>query len=85
MPTRIDCLVIKKDEAVPIDLDAFRLFSKHNVVEFKSYQDELDEKVLWRTIGYAATYLSLEPEVKADELTITILRSAFPRKLFHIF
>ena len=36
MPTRIDCLVIKKDGDIPIDLDAFRLFRKHNVIELKS-------------------------------------------------
>ena len=82
MPTRMDCLVIKKDESIPIELDAFRIFSKHNVIEFKSYNDELDEDVLWRTIGYATSYISLEKDVSAEEVSITVLRTAFPRKLF---
>ena len=82
MPSRIDCLVVKKDPSIPIQLDAFRLFSKYNVIEFKSYRDDLDEFVLWRTIGYAATFKSQEKDVKENEITITILRSAFPRELF---
>ena len=81
MPTRIDCLVVKKNADIPIDLDVFRLFRKHNVVEFKSYRDDLDENVIWHTIGYAASYKSLEPDVSADEVTITIFRTSFPRKL----
>ena len=81
MPTRIDCLVIKKDDRLPIDLNAFRLFRKHNIIELKSYRDSLDEDVLWQTISYAAGYKSMEEGVEADELTITIFRGSFPRKL----
>ena len=36
MPTRIDCLVVKVDKRLPIELDMFRLFRKHNVIELKS-------------------------------------------------
>ena len=39
MPRRIDYLVLKKDPEVTIELDAFRLFQKHNIVEGKSYED----------------------------------------------
>ena len=81
MPTRIDCLVIKKDGDIPIDLDAFRLFRKHNVIELKSFRDDLDESVLWHTISYAASYRSLEPDVRTGDITITIFRNSFPRKL----
>ena len=81
MPRRIDCLVIKINGEIPIDMDVFRLFRKHNVVEFKSFHDNLDERVLWQTISYAASYRALEPNVKTEELTITIFQSTFPRKL----
>ena len=83
MPTRIDCLVVKKDGSIPIDMDVFRLFRKHNIIELKSYKDELDETVLWHTIGYAASYRSIEAGVKTDELTISIFRSSFPNKLLN--
>ena len=81
MPTRIDCLVVKRNGDIPIDLDVFRLFRKHNVIEFKSYRDDLDENVIWHTIGYAASYKSMESGVSAEEMTITIFRTSFPRKL----
>ena len=81
MPTRIDCLVVNKDSSIPIDMDVFRLFRKHNIIELKSYKDDLDETVLWHTISYAASYRSIELGVEIDELTITIFRSSFPRKL----
>ena len=32
MPRRIDCLVIKINGDIPIDMDVFRLFRKHNTV-----------------------------------------------------
>ena len=85
MPTRIDCLVAKKDESIPIDMDVFRLFRKHNVIELKSYEDALNIDVLWRTIAYAAQYKSSSDhvnEIPINDVTITIFRSSFPRGLF---
>ena len=81
MPTRIDCLIAKKNQDIEIDMDVFRSFLKYNVIELKSYQDSLDEKVIWKTISYASSFISLEEDVSADEVTITIIRSAFPRQL----
>ena len=84
MPTRIDCLVIKKNSALPIELDAFRIFRGHNVIELKSHADALDIDTIWQVIGYAWQYLSQEAhpgDIPADEVTITIIRSSFPRKL----
>ena len=85
MPTRIDCLVIKKNGNLPIDMDMFRLFRKHNVIEFKSSGDELNMAGIMRVIGYAANYLSQEGspgEIPVEEVTVTVIRSAYPRKLF---
>ena len=84
MPRRIDYLVLKKDPSLVIELDAFRLFREHNIVEAKSYEDALDRKVIWSVISYAAQYLEQqEPadSIPADQVTVTIIRSAFPRKL----
>ena len=85
MPTRIDCLVVKIDKRIPIDMDAFRLFRKHNVIEFKSFEDELNVDVLWHTIGYAAQYKASGnhvDEIPIEDISITIIRSSFPRALF---
>ena len=85
MPTRIDCLVVKKDSTIPIDLDAFRLFRKYNVVELKSYEDELDIDVIWQTVTYATQYMSQEHhrwERSPEDMTMTILRASYPRALF---
>ena len=46
-----------------------------------SFRDDLDESVLWHTISYAASYRSLEPDVRTGDITITIFRNSFPRKL----
>ena len=85
MPTRIDCLIVKINDLIPIAMGVFRLFRKHNVIELKSYQDELNEDVLWYTVGQAAMYKSLEEhtdEIRIDEIAITIFRASFPRELF---
>ena len=85
MPRRVDCMIFKKDKDIPIDVDAFRLFRKHNVVEFKSYLDELNLDVIWTTISYAMQFLSQEEHAgdrPVDDITITIFRSAYPRELF---
>ena len=83
-PTRIDCLVVKKDSSIPIDMDVFRLFRTHNVIEMKSYEDALNIDVIWKTIAYAAQYKSLTQyvnDIPIEEVTITIIRPAFPRTL----
>ena len=84
MPTRIDCLVVKKDGSIPIDMNMFRFFKTHNVIEIKSYEDALNIDVIWRTVAYAAQYKSMAQhvnEIPIKELTITIIRPAFPRAL----
>ena len=85
MPRRIDCMIFKKNKQIPIDVDAFRLFRKYNVVEFKSYQDDLNIDVIWTTISYATQFMSQEEHVgdrSVDDISITIFRSAYPRALF---
>ena len=87
MPTRIDCLIVKKDDRIPIELDAFRLFRRHNVIELKSYEDALDMDVIMHTIGYAANYISQGKHsggISPDDVTITVFRAAFPRDLFRL-
>ena len=81
MPRRIDCMIVKKNASIPIDMDAFRIFRKYNVIELKSYQDSVDMGVIWTTISYATQFMAMENK-SPDDLTITIIRSAYPKALF---
>ena len=82
---RIDFIVIKKAPATVIDNAVGRAFRKYNIIEYKNPNDALNIDVIWKCIGYAGLYKGLGGTVDAipeDELTITIFRSSYPRKLF---
>ena len=81
MPRRIDCMIVKKNASIPIDMDAFRIFRKYNVIELNSYQDSVDMGVIWTTISYATQFMAMENK-SPEDLTITIIRSAYPKALF---
>ncbi len=84
-PIRMDCLILKKKDDVIIDNDLGRGFRGHNIIEYKNPDDELNVDVVWKTIGYAGIYKSLGRsvnEIPAEELTISIVRSRKPVKLF---
>ena len=84
-PTEIDELIIKKVPGVVVDNSIGRSFREHNIIEYKSPDAELNIDVVWKTIGYAGLYKGYDPTVNAvpyEELTVTILRSRKPIKLF---
>ena len=84
-PTEIDELVIKKRPGVVVDNSIGRAFRQFNVIEYKSPDAELSIDVVWKVIGYAGLYKGYGPTVNAvpyEELTVTILRSRKPVKLF---
>lgn len=84
-PIRMDCLILKKKDDVVIENDLGRGFRGHNIIEYKNPDDELNIDVVWKTIGYAGIYKSLGRsvnEIPAEELTITIVRTKKPVKLF---
>ncbi len=83
-PRELDCLIIdKKDNTGPMDNDIARMFSKHNVVELKNPFEPLTVDTVWKVISYAAQYKSSGKrvnEIRAEDVTITILRASRPRK-----
>ena len=84
-PTRMDHLIIKKNRSVVIDNSIGRAFRTYNVIEYKNPTAALNIDVVWKAIGYAALYKGYGKTVDAipaKELTVTILRSAKPVKLF---
>ena len=84
-PVRMDMLIIKKKENVAIDNPIAKFFRRHNVVEYKSPDDSLTIDDLYKTIGYACMYKGYGKTVNAipaEELTVSIFRHTYPRKMF---
>lgn len=84
-PLRMDMLVIKKNPVAIIENEIGRIFKQHNVVEFKGSGDGLTVDDYYKVIGYACLYKGLGKhvnEIPANELTVTLMREAYPRELF---
>lgn len=84
-PLEIDLLIIKKKASVPILNEIGSFFRGHNIMEYKSPEDHLDVDVFYKTMAYAALYKSYGKtldEIKADDVTVTLIREAKPEGLF---
>ena len=80
-PPRADFLILMEKEIVDLELGIFRIFREHNIIEFKSPDDELTERVLWKCIGYAGFYMSMK-DLSPKQVTLTLIRAAKPLHLF---
>ena len=80
-PPRADFLVLMEDEVVDLGLRIFKIFREHNIIEFKSPDDELNEHILWKCVGYVGFYIH-EKGIPADKVTLTLIRGAKPFRLF---
>ena len=84
-PLRMDMLVIKKQHNVGIINEIGKIFKDHNVIEFKGEGDSLSIDDFYKGLGYACIYKSkgkVVNEYPDDEITVTFMRSAYPRELF---
>ena len=84
-PLKMDLLIIKKKEDVDIENEIGHIFRGHNIIEYKSPLDELSIDQYSKVMAYAFLYKALGKtvnEVPAEEITVSIFRHAFPRKLF---
>ena len=84
-PIKVDMLVVKKNHDAVIKNEIGRIFRGHNIIEFKGSGDSLNIDDYFKTLAYACLYKSLGEyvnEIPAEEVTITILREAYPRELF---
>jgi len=87
-PLEIDLLVIKKDAAVHISNEIGYLFKGHNIVEYKSPDDHLNIDTFYKSMAYASLYKSYGKtvdEIKADDITVSIIHEAKPNGLFRYF
>lgn len=84
-PLQLDLLVINKNNDIPLKDEVGRIFKRHNLLEYKSPEDDLNIDTYYKTIAYGCLYKSLAgshvDEIKADEITLTLVRREKPQKL----
>ncbi|MBQ8639117.1 MAG: hypothetical protein IJ468_08105 [Lachnospiraceae bacterium] len=84
MPLRIDLLVVKDKDDAEIRNEIGKLFSRYNVMEFKSPDASCSSDVYYKTVGYACLYKAdrvTEKEIPIEDITISIIRKRKPVKL----
>jgi hypothetical protein len=79
-PLRIDVVIIKKLQNVPIQKNIGRIFQTHNVIEYKSPDDSLSlndyKKVQSYSLLYAANH-----NVDIDDMSVSLVSTRKPRQL----
>jgi len=84
-PIIVDTLIIEKKDDVVIDEDVAALFLRHNIVEYKSPEDALSIDEYYNLLAYMCRYKATTgqtDEVKAGQVTGTLIRDGKPVKLF---
>lgn len=84
-PLRIDFLVIKKSKNTIIKNEIGRFFLGHNLMEYKSADDQMNIDTLFKVIAYGCLYKAYAKEIdgiSADDITLTLVRKRKPVKLF---
>lgn len=84
-PKAMDILVIKRRKELPVHKNIGRIFRRYNIIEYKSPVDYLSIDDFYKVYGYACFYKSdssLEDQIPIDEITISLMCSHYPRKLF---
>lgn len=87
-PLEIDLLVIKKESNTFIDNEIGIIFKGHNILEYKSPDDHLDIDTFYKAGAYASLYKAYGETVdsiKADDITVTLVRDTKPIGLFKYF
>lgn len=85
MPLRVDMLVVKKKVNCEIQNEIGKIFTKYNLIEYKSPSDSLNYDVFLKGIAYAYLYKTNEEhvdEICLEEVTLSFIREAKPVKLF---
>jgi len=83
---RTDYLIITEEETQEFEESIFKIFRKINIIEYKNPHDTLNERVIYKIIGYADLLIGTaehEDDVPPDDVTISIFRAAKNRELFN--
>ena len=87
-PLLIDLLVVEKTDDFEISNDIGQIFQKHNIMEYKSENDTLNEDTYFKVMAYAYLYKSSEKhvgDIDINSVTITFVRERKPEKLLKWF
>ena len=82
---RTDYLILTEDEKQEFEESIFRIFRKINIIEYKNPHDSLNERVIYKIIGYAYLMIGTaehEGDVPPDEVTVSIFRAVKNPELF---
>lgn len=85
LPIILDTLVIVKEDGYEINDDVGVIFRKYNIFEYKSPDDALSIDEYYTLLTYMTRYKSQmgkTDEVRADQITGTMLRQRYPEKMF---
>ena len=85
-PLYIDILIIRKLMDERIDNEIGEIFRKHNIVEYKSPDDELSIDVFYKVQAYAALYKAAGEhvdEIPVNEITVSLVRASYPEKMMN--
>lgn len=83
-PVRLDFLIIKKQNGVELTDPIGSFFKRVNLFEYKSPEDGLTIDDFYKAQGYALIYKGYDRKVNElpiEEITLTIVRHAYPREL----
>lgn len=87
-PLEVDLLVIKKEASMKITNEIGNLFKGYNIMEYKSPEDGLDIDAFYKAGAYAGLYKSYgdtSDAIKADDVTVSLVREVKPKGLFRYF
>ena len=83
-PLFIDILIIRKLTDEKIDNEIGEIFRRHNIVEYKSPNDELSIDVFYKVQAYAGLYKATGEhvnEIPADEITVSLVLATYPAEM----
>jgi hypothetical protein len=83
-PLRMDVLIIKKRRNVVIKKNIAAIFRAHNIVEFKSPDDNVSVNDLHKLYAYVYLYISLN-RLSVRDVSLTIVETVRPMKLIRYF
>ena len=87
-PLEIDLLVIVMRREAVIRNVIGKFFRKHNIMEYKSEDDELNVDTYYKGQGYCCLYKAMAETaggISEEEITLTLVRKRKPRKLMRYF